>query len=117
MDKHTPGPYFRDGSLVYALMDDPSPSPGMPKKINRFMAGVQPCGPGSANADECRAVAKLFRQASALLTVARAAKELRTWQHQWENADHSRYLPTPEYVNQRKKLQIALDAALAEVKI
>ena len=54
--KWTPAPWFSVGQSVYALMDDPK-RPG--KRVNRFYAQVQRCGPGSASAKECEANARL----------------------------------------------------------
>lgn len=67
---HTPGPWLLIDNTVYALMDNPRPSRGMPEQVNRFDCTVQGwhCPP-----DEKCANARLIASAPDLLRVAKAA--------------------------------------------
>jgi hypothetical protein len=66
---HTPGPWLIvGGTMVYALMENPEPSRGMPARINRFDCNVQGV---FCPHDEKRANARLIAAAPDLLSALR----------------------------------------------
>lgn len=97
-NKHTPGPYLRTGTTVYALQHA-GWRKGEEQFCNRIYASVQR-GP-DCNEDEAEAVARLFESAPELLEALRLCY------------DHCRlYLPEVEHNNVGEVVRSALAKAI-----
>jgi hypothetical protein len=75
MSTHTPGPWIREGLLVYALHHNGDFRKGIPVAVNRFSTQVQACIGQGGTAEEAEANARLIAAAPELLEFLKVLME------------------------------------------
>lgn len=105
---HTPGPWLREGTFVWALHVPPDPTfkDGKPIEVNRFQFSVQGNGRHGASEEELLAVARVAQAAPDLLA---ACKTLVDWDTEHEGM-YSEHNPAV------KRVVVQAQMALAKAK-